>query len=245
MNDPQAVSFGPLNAVAFSPEKPQWLVVFCHGYGASGTDLVGLAEAIEEVAPEVAGRMEFLFPEAPIDMAQWGIPGGRAWWPINMQRLLSLTQAGSLLELVDEVPPGIDEAARQLQSGIKARLKALDLPEDRLILGGFSQGAMVSTHLTLTGALQPRWLVLFSGALICRPVWTEYLASHPDLGQKLNVFQSHGKYDPVLPFAGAQMLGQLLESSGIPLDFWAFGGQHEIPGGVIEKLAKRFESLDQ
>lgn len=137
MNDPQAVSFGPLNAVAFSPEKPQWLVVFCHGYGASGTDLVGLAEAIEEVAPEVAGRMEFLFPEAPIDMAQWGIPGGRAWWPINMQRLLSLTQAGSLLELVDEVPPGIEEAAQQLQSGIKARLKALDLPGDRLILGAF------------------------------------------------------------------------------------------------------------
>jgi phospholipase/carboxylesterase len=245
MEDPRPIPFGPLDALAFSPNKPQWLVVLCHGYGASGTDLAGLAEAIVDDAPSLTERAEFVFPAAPIDMAEFGMPGGRAWWPINMQRLLQITQSGSLLELVDETPPGLIEAAAQLDAGIKSRLEALGLGEDRLILGGFSQGAMVTTHLAFTGAIHPRLLVVMSGALICRPEWTKSLDAAGDTAAQLAVFQSHGKYDPVLPFVGAQMLGQLIESKGIPLDFWAFGGEHGVPAQIIQKLAKRIEQLDQ
>lgn len=245
MSDPQLVEVGSLKAVAFSPESPQWLVVLCHGYGAPGTDLAGLAEPLIDAMPSLGTCCEFLFPAAPNDLASLGMPGGRAWWPINMQRLLALTESGSLLELIDETPPGLKEAADILHEAVQARLKQLNLGPDRLILGGFSQGAMLTTHLTLTGRLTPRLLTILSGALICRPEWTESLQKQPELGKKLSVFQSHGKYDSILPMAGAQMLAALLETHEIPLDFWSFAGEHGIPGSVVSELAKRLGQICQ
>ena len=71
--------------------KPTGIVVLCHGFGAPGSDLAGLAPELLSYDDTIATRYRFYFPEAPIDLAPMGMPGGRAWWPINMARLATQT----------------------------------------------------------------------------------------------------------------------------------------------------------
>ena len=65
---------GPLRVRSFGPVAGP-AVVLCHGYGAPGDDLCGLASVIDAGA-----GVRWLFPEAPIDIGG----GGRAWWNIDM-----------------------------------------------------------------------------------------------------------------------------------------------------------------
>src|SRR4051812_34225693 len=68
-------------------EKPSLAVVLCHGYGAPGTDLAGLGQPLLTGADDK--EIALLFPAAPLDLADQGIPGGRAWWPIDLDRLIN------------------------------------------------------------------------------------------------------------------------------------------------------------
>ena len=64
------------------------LAVFSHGFGANGDDLVGVAGELLQIMPLQTG-MIFVFPEAPLSLESEGIPGGRAWWNLSIQRLIS------------------------------------------------------------------------------------------------------------------------------------------------------------
>ena len=68
--------------------KPSLVVILCHGYGASGADLVPIGEELLDQIPALQDRIQFIFPEAPLSLDQLGLPGGRAWWPIDMVKLL-------------------------------------------------------------------------------------------------------------------------------------------------------------
>src|SRR5688500_16536749 len=70
-------------------QRPELALVLAHGYGATGRDLVGLTQAIGIVKPGLASRIAFLYPAAPLDLTDAGIPYGRAWWPIDLDRLLN------------------------------------------------------------------------------------------------------------------------------------------------------------
>lgn len=216
-------------------------VILCHGYGAPGEDLVGLAEPLIDALGAVASRFRFVFPAAPLQPPELAVYGGRAWWAINMAALLAASESASFSQLHDKVPPGLDRAG-ELLTGVVQAVRA-ELPADgRYALGGFSQGAMLTLHTALTSALPPpQLLVQFSGTLICQSQWQAAL----DQGRlrQTDVWQSHGRQDAILPLASARLLGELLAGGSQRHQLLEFDGPHTIPGQAIDGLAKRLKLL--
>lgn len=200
-------------------------IVLCHGFGAPGDDLVSLARVID------AGRgVRWFFPEAPLT-----VPGaGRAWWQLDMARIQSMMMRGDPRALADETPPGLAKARAALEATIDALEAERGVAREKLILGGFSQGAMLTTEIALHADRPFAGLVVLSGNLLSAERWTEAAGR---TGPSLHAFLAHGRQDPVLPFAGAEALRALLEKSSATVDWVAHGGQHEIPPPVVVGLA--------
>lgn len=192
------------------------VVVLMHGFGAPGTDLVGLGSALG--APT---GTRFVFPEAPIEL---GMPFGdaRAWWMVDVERIQRAAMTGGLAEVRREVPPGLADAQR----GVEQMLDALEasLGASKLVLGGFSQGAITAVDVALHTDRPLAGLVLFSGALLASDRWMPRLSTRAGLP----VFQSHGTMDPVLPFPLATDLHETLKTGGLDAAFTPFVGMHEI-----------------
>src|SRR5262249_31335613 len=120
------------------------LVVLLHGFGAPGGDLVPIWRQLS-VPPET----RFAFPEAPLELGNGiGFGDSRAWWMIDIARLERALARGELRDLSNEVPSGLYEA-RDAVDQMLSSLVELGPPDVRLVLGGFSQGAMLATDLAL------------------------------------------------------------------------------------------------
>ena len=103
---------------------------------------------------------------------------------------------------------------------------------NRLVLGGFSQGAMLSMDVALHSERPLAGLVLLSGTLLNESSRRARINTR----KGLPVFQSHGERDPLLPFALAEQLRDLMIEAGLPVTWKMFRGGHEIPQSVLEWL---------
>jgi phospholipase/carboxylesterase len=205
--------------------EPSIGVVICHGYGASFDDLAGLSNEWISLLGDQAEKFRFVFPDAPNSLAELGMPQGRAWWPINMARLAEAVQAADFEELHEHEPPGVTDARLMLCETIAAVKKQLGGDATPLVLGGFSQGAMLAMDVALRGSVSaPQLLIQFSGTVICRPQWQASMERLSDT----EVFQSHGTIDPILPYASACVLNDMLKSAGVTNRFHSFRGPHTI-----------------
>lgn len=215
---------------------PELVCVLCHGFGAPGTDLVSLAAECFALRPGLSGRVRFVFPEAPLALE--GLPfGGRAWWQIDMARLERMMRTGDLGAFLDDVPEGLPEARRLMIAALDDLSRAFGVPMSRIVLGGFSQGAMLATDVTLRLEEAPAALCVMSGALINRTEWQA--RAHQRAG--LLVLQSHGTQDPILPFVIGEALRDVLVEAGLRVTFLPFSGGHGIHEGVLEALAALLE----
>jgi phospholipase/carboxylesterase len=226
---------GPLTVRVVDVEegaKPKGLVVLCHGYGAPGTDLVGIAGELLAMQPHLSREVRFAFPEAPLALDD--VPfGGRAWWHIDIGRFQRAAMTGSYADLLEETPDGMPAARRALHATVDELVRQSGVPMSRVLLGGFSQGAMVATDLTLRLEEAPGALAVLSGTLLSRNEWAKLAEKR----RGLHVLQSHGTQDPILPYPAALELKGVLEAAGMSVDFTSFRGGHGIDGDVIDKLA--------
>lgn len=204
------------------------LVVLLHGFGAPGDDLVPLWRVLS-----VRRDVRFAFPEAPLDLAELGGWGARAWWHIDVARLQSAVAQGRERDLSQDEPVGLSDAHAKLVATLDALEARLQVPEGKLFLGGFSQGAMLACDVALGGARPLAGLVLLSGTLLSAARWQAQMPAR----KGLRVFQSHGRQDPLLPFSAAERLRALWSEAGAEVQFHAFNGGHEIPSGVLQALA--------
>ncbi len=239
-----ATRLGPLEArvvQADSGARPQLAVVLCHGYGASGSDLVPLAAEVLAKAPRLGSRVRFVFPAAPVSLAEFGGGDARAWWPIDWEANLALRAAGAAgrAELQARVPHGLAQARRQLAACVEVLTQTSGLSPHQVVLGGFSQGAMVTTDLALRQEEAPAALVILSGALTAEAEWR----SRAGRRKGLPVLQSHGRQDPILPFDSAEALRDLLQEAGLKVDFLPFDGPHTIPEEALHRLGGLLLSL--
>jgi len=218
--------------------RPATLVVLCHGFGAPGTDLVPLAGEIAQVSRQVSG-VRFAFPEAPLDLADIGYFGARAWFPIDVERLMTEGPSGRAGELALAAPPGMDNAKRALTKTVEALLADADLPNSRLVLGGFSQGAMMAIELALAADEGPAALWAWSPALVDKAATVRRAPRRAGLP----TYISHGRQDAILPFAGAEELARLLGEAGLDVRFAPFSGPHTIPADAIEQAALSLVAL--
>lgn len=176
------------------PRKADSAVVFLHGYGADGADLLGLADVLAPHLPGVA----FVAPDAPERCVGGGF--GYQWFPIPW---------------IDGSPEaaaeaGLEAAARDLNGFLDAQLAEEGLGPDRLVLVGFSQGAMMSLHVAPRRDREVAGIVAISGRLL-RP---EVLASEAVV--KPPVLLIHGDQDPVVPFSDMGRAGDALVAAGFP-----------------------------
>ncbi|WNM61457.1 alpha/beta hydrolase [Candidatus Nitrospira neomarina] len=202
------------------------LVVLLHGFGAPGDDLVALWRYLN--VPE---EVRFLFPAAPLQLSM-GYGDARAWWMLDMERLNQARAQGQWEALSQEIPRGLPPARTQMQDVLSLATETLSVPSSSVIVGGFSQGAMLATDLALHTDIPFAGLVLLSGTLIAKQEWITRLPNR----QGLPVFQSHGTDDPILSFSMAQQLREHIQMAGLPVSWVEFRGGHEIPIQVLQGL---------
>ncbi|MHA1524897.1 MAG: alpha/beta hydrolase [Alphaproteobacteria bacterium] len=173
-------------------EPARQLVVFLHGYGADGSDLIALGREWGQMLPHAA----FVSPNAP--QACQGAPFGRQWFA---------------LERIDpgELWNGVCQAASTLNQFIDTELASLSLEGGALALVGFSQGTMMALHVGLRRATAPAALVGYSGALAGAPHLAGEIAGRPP------VLLVHGDADTVIPVAALAQARQALESAQVPV----------------------------
>jgi phospholipase/carboxylesterase len=225
---------------ALSPEaNPELVVILCHGFGASGTDLVPLVPEILALGPGLEAKIRFIFPAAPLSLDEIGMVGGRAWWHLDVQKLAMAVEQGQLRILRNEIPEGLEAARDSLMTLVTELKRSTGLPVSRFILGGFSQGAMLATDVALRMDDSPLGLGIFSGTLLCEEQWRELAAKRGSL----HVFQSHGRFDPLLPFQASEWLRDLFLESGMKVDFVPFDGMHEIPAVALHRFTALLGTL--
>src|SRR2546423_413636 len=127
--------------------KPRQLVVFLHGYGADGNDLIEIGRAWQPLLPEAA----FVSPHAPRPCGQ--APMGREWFPLTFREQ-------------SERWTGVNAAAPGLNAFLDAELQRRGLPASALSLVGFSQGTMMALHVGLRRSQAAAAIVGYSGLFV-------------------------------------------------------------------------------
>ena len=180
------------------------LVVFVHGYGADGADLLGLADVLGPHLPDTA----FVAPDAAERLP--GAPFGRQWFAIP--RFDGSTHA--------QAAAGLKMATQDLSEFVDQRMAYEGLGPQAVALVGFSQGAMLSLHMAPRRGEPIAAVISISGQLL-QP---ERLAA--ETTAKPPVLVMHGDQDDVVPFpemtatcnalvaAGFETYGHVMEGSG-------------------------------
>ena len=136
--------------LAAKSTAPEQLVVFLHGYGANGNDLIAIGKQWRNLMPDAA----FVAPNAPEPCGQ--VPGGRQWFRLTMRD-------------PDERWTGVNKAAPVLDAFLDAELDRYGLDDSKLALVGFSQGTMLALHAGLRRPRAPAWYPrLFGRTCHCR-----------------------------------------------------------------------------
>jgi len=242
MSDVVSSTAGELEVQVVQPEagaRPPLLVVFCHGFGASGEDLIPFVPELLEREPRLA-PVRFAFPAGPLGlgMAAWG--DARAWWPLDWMKLSTLSRSPEGREqLRNEVPQGLVSARRKLQGCIEALLSGSGLSPERVVLGGFSQGGMLATDLALSWEQRPAALVALSSVLLAAEKWRALAPRRAGLP----VVQSHGTQDPILPYSEGEALRDFLTVAGLAVEFIPFDGPHTVHPDALDRVAQLLGSL--
>src|SRR6185437_15455944 len=202
------------------------VVMLLHGFGAPGDDLVPLADVIE-----VPGGTRWLFPEAPLSL-NMGFGDSRAWWIVDFARIQEDRAAGRIRDLSVEVPQGLALARERFLAFLKELPRQLSIDYKKTVIGGFSQGAMLTCDAVLHTDYPFAGLVQLSGNLLAQAVWGPLMSKR----KGLPVFQSHGTLDDILPHVGAERLRDALIQSGLAVEWHSFRGGHEIPELVLRRL---------
>jgi phospholipase/carboxylesterase len=202
------------------------LVLLLHGFGAPGDDLLSLADELD-----VPTGTRFVIPEGPLTLS-FGPSDARAWWLIDMARIAADRAAGRIRDLSNEIPRGLTPARETMLAFLKEVERTFGADPHKTVLGGFSQGAMLSCDVMLQSDHPYAGLVQLSGNLLAQQIWGPLIPKR----KGMPVFQSHGMQDEILPYVGAERLRDTLSQSGLAVEWHRFRGGHEIPEPVLQRL---------
>jgi phospholipase/carboxylesterase len=202
------------------------MVVCLHGLGDAGDSYVDIPPMIN------ATDYRYIFPTAPISYA--GI--GWTWFSFEANYLA----------------PGAARAAIQVTGMLDELCRKFNTPAERVALGGFSQGGMMTFEVGFRYPERLAGLFGLSTMLIAEaefnifspPSPAAYYSNDPNLpntlaqavAQNVPIFMSHGLYDPVLSYDMGRTSYELMKRAGLNIEFYEFYGQHEITYEVLERL---------
>jgi phospholipase/carboxylesterase len=179
------------------------LVVFLHGYGADGNDLIELGRQWRALLPEAA----FVSPNAP-ERAP-GAPMGRQWFALSANRSPDDASSG------EERWNGAVKAREAIDAFLDAELQRLGLDDSKLALVGFSQGCMMALHVGLRRPRAPAAILGFSGLLV-GPERLAEATARDARGVPPPILLVHGDQDQLIPFDAMFMAAEALAGASIP-----------------------------
>jgi phospholipase/carboxylesterase len=175
------------------------LVVFLHGYGADGNDLIDIGRAWQALLPHAA----FVSPHAPEPLPQ--APMGKQWFALTFRD-------------PNERWVGANKVAPVLERFLDAELERRNLPSSALALVGFSQGTMMALHVGLRRAVAPFAIVGYSGLLVVPPDSNaEKLAT--EIKSRPPVLLVHGELDDLIPAQALFHAASGLAALGVPVEW--------------------------
>jgi phospholipase/carboxylesterase len=175
------------------------LVVFLHGYGADGNDLIEIGRAWQNLLPDAA----FISPHAPHACGQ--APMGREWFPLTMRD-------------PEERWTGVNAAAPALNAFLDGELQRLGLAPSALALVGFSQGTMMALHVGLRRAVSPAAIVGYSG-ILALPQELDPDRFAAEIKSRPPVLLVHGDQDPLIPVQALFQAAQGLAALDVPTEW--------------------------
>ena len=168
------------------------IVVFLHGYGANGADLLGLADPLGDHLPDTM----FVAPDAPETVP--GMFGGYQWFPIPWID-------GSSEE---ESERGMMQAVADLNAFLDALMVDEDVLPEQVVLFGFSQGTMMALHVAPRREDAVAGIVAFSGRLLRPELLKDEVMVRPP------VLLVHGDADDVVPPQSLPQAAEALQEAG-------------------------------
>ncbi|KAJ1661893.1 hypothetical protein IW140_006343 [Coemansia sp. RSA 1813] len=180
-------------------------VIFMHGLGDSGHGWEPVAQILSRSLPHV----KFIMPHAPEQAVT--VNGGfrmPSWYDIK-----SLDKIAS-----DEDETGMNASMVRINELIRSEVDA-GIPANRIVVGGFSQGAAMALFTGLQSERRFAGLVVLSGYL---PVRDRLLARVTDASKRVPVFQGHGTADEVVLYQYGEMTSEVLKKNGFDVDFRAY-----------------------
>ena len=201
-------------------KNPKYLVIFLHGYGSNGENLIGLSQEFLPIIPDA----HFISPNA-VEPWEGGFPNSYQWFSLyaGMERK-------TLVDLADN----IKKSNQILQNFINSQLEKFNLTWQNLFLAGFSQGAMMAIYQGLISQQKPRGIISYSGKVILPEMLGEQTISKPE------ICLIHGEIDSVLPFENFLEAKKILSEKEISFESHAIDNlDHSIDIRGI-KAAQKF-----
>jgi phospholipase/carboxylesterase len=186
-------------------------VIWLHGLGADGHDF-------ESIVPELGLAQElgvrFVFPHAPsIPVTLNGGMVMPAWYDI---------EEVDLRRRHDEA--GIRRSAQQLSALIDAE-RAAGVPDDKMVLAGFSQGGAIALFAGLRHPRKLAGILAMSTYLVVEEA-TE--AERSEANRATPILQAHGDFDPMVPVARGADARDRLIALGYSVDWHTYPMQHQV-----------------
>jgi len=209
-----------LQCVEVQPSGPvRSSVIWLHGLGADGHDFEPIVPYLS--IPETAG-VRFVFPNAP--RIPVSINGGMvmpAWYDIT---------ATDLRKRHDEA--GVRRSVEQVTALIR-RENQRDIPTDRIVLAGFSQGGAIALHLGLRYEEKLAGIMALSTYLVCEDSLEQELS---DANRDTPLFQAHGIQDPMVPIDRGEAARKRLNELGVQVLWKSYPMMHEVCPGELQDI---------
>lgn len=202
-----------LSAIVRGGDGPASLVLL-HGYGSNAGDWLQFEHKLQF---PLNGRL--VFPQGPLR----GPNGARGWWWLDIDG--HIPRGARYPDFTGASPAGIKIASRLV------RKLLADVPGP-IVLGGFSQGAMLSAEVAFQTNQPLAGLVLLGGTTVNEEAWAGQFAAR----RELPIFIAHGRDDGVLSFAAMLLFQDRLRAAGLNVTWFPFDGGHDIPDEVITAL---------
>lgn len=204
-------------------------LVLLHGFSSAPGEWLPFTTTVRP-----GSERRFVFPEGPLR----GAGGhGRAWWRLD---LASHLDTAGLPDLTRTRPEGLATASGRVRTLLGEVTTRLGSPPGDVILGGFSQGGMVSAEVAFRSDVPLRALILLSPTIIDEPSWRTGLAAR----RGLPIFVAHGRTDRVLAFAQTERFVTTMREAGLEVMWVPFDGVHDIPADVVRALNQFLRRVD-
>ena len=206
-------------------ESANSAIIWLHGLGADGHDFAPVARMLNR-----PGR-RFILPHAPsmpvtINGGMW-MP---AWYDI-------LSMDPGARDAPRESADDVIKSSLLIEKLINSEINN-GIPEERIVIAGFSQGGALALHLSLRSELNLAGVIALSCYLPVRDRFESEL-----INKKTPIFQAHGRFDMVVPYFSGLYTHELLTSHSIDVNWHEYQMGHEVCNQEISDIGKWLDSI--